>query len=64
MSPLFLRASANSSKLYRSPRAVMMYSYLIAGFSLPFALPVVKKFEGSVGRGGKGEDISLYHCCR
>ncbi|CAZ86331.1 unnamed protein product [Tuber melanosporum] len=63
MSPLFIRNfSHRASRIYRSPRTIMMYSYLVAGFSLPFALPVAKKLSAQNNNGGG--DISLYHCCR
>ncbi|PWW78597.1 hypothetical protein C7212DRAFT_350697 [Tuber magnatum] len=62
MSSLFIRNfSHRASGIYRSPRTIMMYSYL-AGFSLPFALPAAKKLSAQNNNGGG--DISLYHCCR
>ncbi|KAI5780877.1 hypothetical protein EDC01DRAFT_779829 [Geopyxis carbonaria] len=40
--------------------SVMMYSYLVAGFTLPFVVPALS----TGGSNAEGRSLGLHHCCR
>ncbi|KAA8900031.1 hypothetical protein FN846DRAFT_909448 [Sphaerosporella brunnea] len=55
--------SQNAMKKTRSPQAIIVYSYMVAGFTLPFAGPVASKIRGGDDKQASS-NMSLHHCCR
>ncbi|KAA8900907.1 hypothetical protein FN846DRAFT_123987 [Sphaerosporella brunnea] len=49
------------SPLLRQPKTLVLYSYLVAGFTLPFAVPAFKK---NTSTSSHERPLSLHHCCR
>ncbi|KAF8536402.1 hypothetical protein BDD12DRAFT_851116 [Trichophaea hybrida] len=62
LSPLFRLIRRGSAR----PRTMVLYSYLVAGFTLPFVVPAVKtsSLSSSTGNPLKVEPLGLHHCCR
>ncbi|KAI5846144.1 hypothetical protein BZA05DRAFT_139866 [Tricharina praecox] len=67
MPPLHLGAvrqySHQAMKTSRTPQAIAIYSYLIVGFTLPWAGPMAVSIRGDE-KGRDGPPLSLHHCCR
>ncbi|KAH8153882.1 uncharacterized protein LAJ45_01649 [Morchella importuna] len=66
-----LRSFSSSSLRPRSassrPRVIGVYGYIVAGFTLPFAVPAARRrssIQGDISGMDRKEELSLYHCCR
>ncbi|KAF8468144.1 hypothetical protein BDZ91DRAFT_98848 [Kalaharituber pfeilii] len=56
--------SGSSSSGSMSPRAVMLYSYIIGSCTLPFVAPAVERRKGNgIADGTRRGGLGLHHCC-
>ncbi|KAH8151111.1 uncharacterized protein LAJ45_04813 [Morchella importuna] len=55
--------SKRASTSPTSPKAFVMYGYIIAGLTLPFAIPASRR-NSLDGAHTDKKELSLHHCCR